>query len=187
MTLSRFLRDYLYIPLGGNRKGPARRYANLIVTMLLGGLWHGAGWNFVIWGGLHGVGLTLNHLWRGRGLVLPAAAAQLLTLVFVMFAWVPFRAETLDATLAVWAGMAGLNGLGHSAPNLRGFLLILGSLAVALFAPNTQQLLSYPADLRQPLSWQPKIGWAITAGALFGAAGSFIITQQPSEFLYFRF
>ena len=64
MTLSRFLRDYLYISLGGNRKGPARRYMNLLVTMLLGGLWHGAGWTFVIWGGLHGVYLVVNHTWH---------------------------------------------------------------------------------------------------------------------------
>src|SRR5690606_424877 len=63
MTLSRFLRDYLYIPLGGNRRGPARRYVNLLVTMLLGGLWHGAGWTFVAWGALHGVYLVVNHAW----------------------------------------------------------------------------------------------------------------------------
>jgi D-alanyl-lipoteichoic acid acyltransferase DltB (MBOAT superfamily) len=64
MTLSRFLRDYLYLPLGGNRKGKVRRYANLMVTMLLGGLWHGAGWTFVIWGGLHGFYLIVNHAWH---------------------------------------------------------------------------------------------------------------------------
>src|SRR5581483_9927245 len=64
MTLSRFLRDYLYIPLGGGRHGSARRYANLMITMLLGGLWHGAGWTFVIWGGLHGVFLAVNHGFR---------------------------------------------------------------------------------------------------------------------------
>ena len=64
ITLSRFLRDYLYIPLGGNRLGEQRRYINLMVTMLLGGLWHGAGWNFLVWGGLHGVYLSINHVWR---------------------------------------------------------------------------------------------------------------------------
>jgi len=64
MTLSKFLRDYLYVPLGGNRNGSARRYFNLMVTMLLGGLWHGAGWTFVFWGGLHGLYLVLNHAWR---------------------------------------------------------------------------------------------------------------------------
>src|SRR3546814_9514092 len=64
MTLSRFLRDYLYIPLGGGRRGSVRRYGNLMITMLLGGLWHGAGWTFVVWGGLHGLMLVVNHLWR---------------------------------------------------------------------------------------------------------------------------
>src|SRR6185295_4237272 len=64
MTLSRFLRDYLYFPLGGNRRGKARRYLNLMITMLLGGLWHGAGWTFVIWGGLHGLYLVINHAWQ---------------------------------------------------------------------------------------------------------------------------
>src|SRR3954471_17179889 len=64
ITLSRFLRDYLYFALGGNRKGPLRRHANLMVTMLLGGLWHGATWNFVVWGGIHGAGLLVNHAWR---------------------------------------------------------------------------------------------------------------------------
>src|SRR5471032_1107650 len=66
MTLSRFLRDYLYIPLGGNRKGNMRRYVNLLATMVLGGLWHGANWTFLIWGALHGAFLTVNHLWRAR-------------------------------------------------------------------------------------------------------------------------
>ena len=65
ITLSRFLRDYLYIPLGGSRLGAPRRYANLMITMLLGGLWHGAGWTFVIWGGLHGIFLVINHAWHG--------------------------------------------------------------------------------------------------------------------------
>src|SRR5437016_12464491 len=64
MPLSQFLRDYLYLPLGGNRRGSARRYVNLMITMLLGGLWHGASWTFVVWGGLHGIYLALNHAWR---------------------------------------------------------------------------------------------------------------------------
>jgi D-alanyl-lipoteichoic acid acyltransferase DltB (MBOAT superfamily) len=92
MTLSRFLRDYLYIPLGGNRKGPLRRHANLLATMLLGGLWHGANWTFVVWGGLHGLYLVVNHLWRqhfGRqGPPVPAVSALywLLTLLAVVVA-----------------------------------------------------------------------------------------------------
>src|SRR2546425_6890307 len=114
MTLSRFLRDYLYIPLGGNRKGPRRRYVNLMVTMLLGGLWHGAAWNFVVWGALHGFGLAVNHAWRNvamrRRLTIPTPAAWALTFVFVVLAWVPFRAENLSTTLTLWRSMAGMNG-----------------------------------------------------------------------------
>jgi len=121
MTLSRFLRDYLYVSLGGNRKGKTRRYINLFVTMLLGGLWHGAGWTFVLWGGLHGVYLVVNHAWRalrerlGQN-VDPStrtgrALARLTTFVAVVIGWVFFRATSLDDASAILRGMAGLNGM----------------------------------------------------------------------------
>ncbi len=119
MTLSAFLRDYLYIPLGGNRKGPARRYLNLMATMLLGGLWHGAGWTFVIWGGLHGLYLMINHGWRefktrmgwrdgGRLAKLGAGA---LTFLAVVVAWVFFRADSFTSAQSILTGMAGMNGV----------------------------------------------------------------------------
>ncbi len=121
ITLSRFLRDYLYIPLGGNRLGPARRHGNLMVTMLLGGLWHGAGWTFVLWGGLHGVLLVLNHAWngwrrRGGRVVAPPRGARLwtgraVTFIAVLFAWVAFRAPDMQTAGTVWAGMIGLHGV----------------------------------------------------------------------------
>jgi alginate O-acetyltransferase complex protein AlgI len=112
MTLSRFLRDYLYIPLGGNRHGRLRRYANLMIVMLLGGLWHGANWNFVFWGGLHGAYLAVNHLWRDAGRrALPWRVGWAITLIAVMFAWVPFRSPDISATLSIWSGMLGLNGV----------------------------------------------------------------------------
>ena len=121
MTLSRFLRDYLYIPLGGNRKGPFRRYANLLATMLLGGLWHGAGWTFVIWGGLHGLYLVVQQLWQtvrerflghdlSRSSFVARLTSGLLTFVCVVVAWVFFRATHLDAATNVLKGMFGLNG-----------------------------------------------------------------------------
>src|SRR5947199_8100039 len=100
ITLSRFLRDYLYIPLGGNRLGESRRYQNLMTTMLLGGLWHGAAWNFVIWGGMHGLYLCINHLWhRWRGEAATSSAATniaswAVTFLAVVIAWVFFRAKT---------------------------------------------------------------------------------------------
>jgi len=121
MTLSRFLRDYLYVPLGGNRRGKARRYANLMVTMLLGGLWHGAAWTFVIWGGLHGLYLVINHAWRAlrrrlghdveRSTFTGRVAAGAVTFLAVVVAWVFFRAENLHAALEILRGMAGANGM----------------------------------------------------------------------------
>ena len=121
MTLSRFLRDYLYLPLGGNRKGTARRYVNLTITMLLGGLWHGAGWTFVIWGGLHGCYLIVNHAWRALrrrvGLAdrlnsrLGTVVAGALTFVSVVVGWVFFRSPTLEGALTMLSGMIGLHGV----------------------------------------------------------------------------
>ena len=119
MTLSRFLRDYLYIPLGGSRTGTARRYANLMLTMLLGGLWHGAGWTFVIWGALHGTYLLLNHAWRGLkarlgwadGGRLAALGAGALTFLAVVVGWVFFRADSFSSAVTILQGMAGLNGV----------------------------------------------------------------------------
>jgi len=128
MTLSQFLRDYLYIPLGGNRKGAVRRYINLIVTMLLGGLWHGANWTFVVWGGLHGAFLVINHAWRryrpGPSGFMGRFLSGMLTFLAVLVAWVFFRAESFSAATAIILGMTGVNGislpvaLAHLAPQL---------------------------------------------------------------------
>lgn len=121
MTLSRFLRDYLYIPLGGGRRGPTRRQVNLLLTMVLGGLWHGAGWTFVVWGALHGIYLMINHGWRSwrqnrsgdRRLNprLTAGASWALTFVAVMISWVFFRATTFEGALTMLQAMFGFNGL----------------------------------------------------------------------------
>ncbi len=117
MTLSQFLRDYLYVPLGGNRNGKIRRYANLGITMLLGGLWHGASWNFVVWGGLHGIYLMINHAIVAKfpGFAkskspLSTWTGRLVTMLAVIVAWVFFRAETFEGAFAILAGMAGMAG-----------------------------------------------------------------------------
>lgn len=171
MTLSRFLRQYLYYPLGGNQKGPARRYANMMIVMLLGGLWHGAGWTFIVWGGLHGLGLAVNHAWRAKrgNASLPPWLGWFLTFVFVSVAWVFFRADTFSGAMTVLAGLTGLNGivlpetyaqyLGPVAEIARSFgivfqemrlflgmrqvLALLGLLTVVLFLPNTQTWTRY--------------------------------------------
>lgn len=120
MTLSRFLRDYVYIPLGGNRNGKYRRHINLLLTMLLGGIWHGAGWTFVLWGFLHGICLVMNHAWRElnrrsrlfnhRSMVYKIAAIAI-THVVVVIAWVFFRAETFDGAMQIINGLLMQQGL----------------------------------------------------------------------------
>jgi alginate O-acetyltransferase complex protein AlgI len=168
MTLSRFLRDYLYIPLGGNRHGKARRYLNLFLTMLLGGLWHGAAWTFVAWGALHGLYLAINHVWQvvrarlgwaeGCFGLLGHCAAVALTFATVLVAWVPFRAASFDAALRMLAGMAGLHGVagpGGADDSLFGVAygaalyggidetVALAALAFVTFlAPNTQEIMA---------------------------------------------
>ena len=120
MTLSRFLRDYLYIALGGNRHGAARRYFNLMATMVLGGLWHGAGWNFVIWGFLHGAYLMVNHAWAALAARLRLdtggrswrAGGLLLTFGAVCVAWVFFRATDVGRAADIVRGMFGAHGIG---------------------------------------------------------------------------
>ena len=111
MTLSAWLRDYLYIPLGGNRHGEGRRYVNLMLTMLLGGLWHGASWNFVLWGGLHGAGLCVHKLYQnglGKRIELPSIVSWVMTLGFVALCWIPFRATGLADTALFIRGMFSL-------------------------------------------------------------------------------
>lgn len=121
ITLSRFLRDYLYIPLGGNKKGNFRRYVNLLITMLLGGLWHGAGWTFVVWGGLHGLYLVINHGWnvfvkavfpnRSGVVLLHRYVGRMLTFIAVVISWVIFRAESLGGAMVMYSAMFGFNGV----------------------------------------------------------------------------
>ena len=121
MTLSRFFKDYLYIPLGGNRKGYIRSYLNLMITMILGGLWHGASWSFIAWGALHGFYLTINHSWqvimikfnleRKKAGILSCAFGRIVTFLSVVIAWVFFRAENLDSTYQILLAMSGHNGI----------------------------------------------------------------------------
>jgi alginate O-acetyltransferase complex protein AlgI len=166
MTLSTFLRDYLYIPLGGSRKGQGRRYLNIYITMLLGGLWHGAGWTYVIWGALHGLYLAVNHLWRAIVPERPTShwyrlSCGLLTFAAVVVAWVFFRSPDIETALRIQAGLIGANGLGLDRATLKAALshppfghsntlLIPVALAVAWFMPNTQEILP-PAGGRAPL------------------------------------
>ena len=111
ITLSRFLKDYVYIPLGGNRKGEFRTYTNLMATFILGGIWHGAGWTFMFWGLLHGMALVVNRAWSKLGFKLWTWLAWLITFNFINVAWVFFRAKEWDDAVKVLSGMIGLTGI----------------------------------------------------------------------------
>jgi D-alanyl-lipoteichoic acid acyltransferase DltB (MBOAT superfamily) len=211
MTLSRFLRDYLYIPLGGNRRGPRRRHVNLMATMLLGGLWHGAAWTFVVWGGLHGILLVVNHAWRAAvrrmawhwtDTVVWSVAARGLTFVAVLLAWVPFRASDMATAERLWGAMAGLAaadaGLPDSIPHLGRFLpWIAALLAVAWFTPNTQQIMRrYRPVLRnaftgdrsvRKLEWRPTAAWLAATIVVALVALAMMAEHTRSDFLYFQF
>ena len=206
ITLSRFLRDYLYIPLGGNRRGEARRQANLFLTMLLGGLWHGAGWTFVIWGGLHGVYLAVNHAWRALPSSAPRTTSQattlasgLLTFVAVVVAWVFFRAPNVSTALEMLRAMAGGNGVGdlHLLATAD-IAVVVALLALAWLAPNTQELTAYEGPhgaydaharpgvkTTSGFAWTPSPRWALATGVLL--AVSVMSLSRVSEFLYFQF
>jgi alginate O-acetyltransferase complex protein AlgI len=198
ITLSVFLKNYLYIPLGGNRHGEGRRTVNLMVTMLLGGLWHGAGWTFVIWGGMHGLYLVINHAWRKHKMKMPDFAARALTFLAVVVAWVFFRARTFSDAVELLKAMCGFKGILwreqiiahlHGLPPFEGDLkklldvsepevfLILGLLYffVAYFR-NTQKIV----ELLRPKWWM-----AIAVG-LIGAV-SILRLNRSTEFLYFQF
>lgn len=197
MTLSEFLKRYLYIPLGGNRHGQLNQMKNIMITMLLGGLWHGAGWTFVIWGGLHGLYSVVNHLWSNLKIQMPRALAWLLTMVAVTVAWVFFRASSWRDAVDIVQAMFGLHGLprtlAHVFPGLKNCgmhfasadflpggireLLVLGGLLlVAAAAPNPQQIVA-----RMRPGWK----WALLT-ALILAVGILGI-EKATDFLYFQF
>jgi len=116
ITLSRFLREYLYFSLGGNRKGKIRRYINLMVTMVIGGLWHGAGWTFILWGALHGFYLIVNHGWRALfnkqdKTKTGSFISWIITFLAVVFSWVPFRADSISGANNILQAMIGVNGI----------------------------------------------------------------------------
>jgi alginate O-acetyltransferase complex protein AlgI len=156
MTLSRFLRDYLYIPLGGNRMGFPRQLINMFITMVLGGLWHGAGWTFVIWGAIHGLYLGFNHAWRRLGCSCSDSVGGILTFLAVVYAWVWFRADTAATAIRLTGALIGREGLWSDqavhplralqqpAAQYSNLASIFGSLNVAL---TYDRWTIYPADI----------------------------------------
>ncbi len=196
MTLSQFLRDYLYIPLGGNRHGRALRYVNLMITMLLGGLWHGAAWTFVVWGTLHGAYLCVNHAWSNYGpAVVPRfaraanAVAFVLTFVSVVVAWVFFRADSISSATFVLSRMADPTNIVFGRGEMANAMFIAVYAAIVWFAPNTQEIMGY--DHKNRIVGENLNGWLRRPGFLYAAAATLAFgvlgISQHSEFIYFRF
>ncbi len=179
MTLSRFLRDYLYIPLGGNRCGPVRQAVNVIATMLLGGLWHGANWTFVAWGGLHGVALAVNHVWETQGVRLPRAIAWALTLLFVIGGWVLFRSPDFSHAGQVLASMVGTHGVGHVVLDREYVVVLAVGAAVATLGSTSQET---------ALRWLWPEPWiAVTGGVALAFLLLLVGGRLPNVFIYFQF
>ncbi|MEM1184278.1 MAG: MBOAT family O-acyltransferase [Planctomycetota bacterium] len=186
MTLSAFLRDYVYIPLGGNRLGPARRYVNLMATMLIGGLWHGASWTFVAWGGLHGLGLCIAHGAQRVRIRVPRAAGWVLTMALVVGSWILFRAESFEGAREMLAACVGLGaeaGDSRFDPGIAAWATIAVLLGFCVLAPNTQAFMTKRDH--GPVS-------GVIAGVALVVALLFLRETLTSggrltEFIYFRF
>jgi len=193
MTLSRFLRDYLYISLGGNRSGNLRRYFNIFITMLLGGIWHGAGWTFVAWGALHGIYLVGNHAWHhlrrllgqdpSRSTKLGRVASILTTFLFVVVGWIFFRAENFHSAITILKGMTHFQESAFTTTQItiarHQILWTFGLLAIVWLLPNTQQIvarfqpaLDFPpkdkfVPLPNQLAWRPNFACALFISVAF--------------------
>jgi alginate O-acetyltransferase complex protein AlgI len=185
ISLSTFLRDYLYVPLGGNRLGPARTYINLAVVMLFGGLWHGANWTFIVWGAYHGA-LLIAERWAGRKPAyqrLPRALRIAATFVLVLGSWVWFRAESLSSALAYFSAMFG-SGIPTPTTSL---------LGAQLYAPGMVARMGVAALLLcapfQAHDWSENVTWpkAILVPPVFATAILAMFSQAANPFLYFQF
>jgi alginate O-acetyltransferase complex protein AlgI len=174
MTLSRFLRDYLYIPLGGNRHGLARQLLALLVTMGLGGLWHGAALTFVAWGVVHGLGLCAGVLWRKVGLHMPALLGWGLTLLFVVLAWVLFRAPSFEVAERLYMTLAGAAPFGAALK----WRLLLPAAGFAMIGPTAYDI---------AIKARPSKGLGLVLAVAFVLLLLELGNEQNYEFIYFQF
>lgn len=213
MTLSRWLRDYIYIPLGGNRRGNFQTLNNLFVTFLFGGLWHGAGWTFIAWGAAHGVAMGIHRGWELLGLQMNKILAWATTFIFINFSWVLFRADSINDANLMFKGMIGLHGFdidgsGDSLPSqivnhfngiyshiksmqpllipfdLGRYVIIFGLFA--LIMPNSQQLSGYDRNSKYVIFG---LGYRLLAiqSVILLLVLFILLSSHPSEFLYFNF
>ena len=208
ITLSRFLKDYIYIPLGGNRKGSFRTYANLLATFILGGIWHGAGWTFVFWGFLHGMALIIHRFWKKFGFNMPKVLAWFITFNFINIAWVFFRAKEWSDALKVLEGMFDITNIvipqklyewlgfldnygisfdkvmTQTNHNSHYILVVVVGTFILIFSKNSMELSKYPSLLKaKEISWLKLLYFALI---LFVSLVAMSL-QTYTEFIYFNF
>jgi D-alanyl-lipoteichoic acid acyltransferase DltB (MBOAT superfamily) len=179
ITLSRFLKDYVYIPLGGNRKGEFRTYNNLLVTFIIGGIWHGAGWTFVFWGILHGIALVIHRVWSKLEFKLWDWLAWLITFNFINIAWIFFRAREWEDAIKILEGMFGFNYIAYE-PEYFYFMnqylwIALSFILILFFSNSTQQIKTFKASTLEKIQLITFFAFSILA------------INKTSEFLYFNF
>lgn len=184
ITLSRFLRDYIYIPLGGNRNGEMHTYSNLMITFVLGGIWHGAGWTFIFWGLLHGMALVVHRFWKGLGLTMPKVLAWLITFNFINLSWVFFRAKEWDDAIKVLDGMflnipvwkidTAVLSTDDSVNKILVFLIL--AFFITVFMRNAMQYMEQFKPTRLYMLF-----------SLTLALSAMYFMHRPTEFLYFNF
>ena len=210
ITLSRFLRDYIYIPLGGNRKGSFRTYSNLLATFILGGIWHGAGWTFVFWGFLHGLALIIHRFWKAIGMTMPKILAWIITFNFINIAWIFFRAKDWDSAMKVLSSMFSLDNIvltekyekylsflntfdgvtfseitqdiGGDGSKILNWIIVI--FVIVLMSKNSNEIIGYPNNTNTKIF--TKI-YAVYFALIFFIALLSISLSAYSEFIYFNF
>jgi alginate O-acetyltransferase complex protein AlgI len=198
ITLSRFMRDYVYIPLGGNQVSKPKILLNLFLTFLIGGLWHGAGWNFVFWGFIHGIAIIIHRLWKTlNGVSMPKVLAWFITFNFINITWVFFRAKSWESALNILRGMFGINGIALPETYLQK-LKFLKTLGIEMGVPVMSFQIAIPIILvsmilatlfkssNEMLAKYEPTGWHIIMTGLVFLI-SVLHMSKYSEFLYFRF
>lgn len=210
ITLSRFLKDYVYIPLGGNKEGDFRTYSNLMATFILGGIWHGAGWTFVFWGFLHGLALVIERIWRQFGFKLHWFFTWFITFNFLNITWVFFRAKEWEDAVKVLSAMFDFQGLSsdmHVAKIFNNVSAVVNYLHKLLLNIDTMTLISLHIiemiafgfivtllgknsnELASKFDVMKKIplGWSLFSVIILGISLMNVSAQHGSEFLYFNF
>ena len=177
MTLSRWFRDYLYIPLGGSREGNIRTFFNILITFILIGLWHGAGLNFILWGALHGIALGLYHIKKELfpAWTLNLYVAILITFIFVHFTWIPFRAENIIQTIQIWGAMIGQYGFAREHVSYPDLIFLLLVTTFTLLVPNASK------------RWPGSSGWTESTALCVLAIFAIFNSSEITKFIYFQF